>query len=109
MSHKELFKMLSNVDEGPMLDFLAGMGVIATEQQCEFCGGDMKRVKDGKSWYWQCSRRANGVKCNLGKFGVRSGTFVGNSKLACNSIHPVVCVAFCASSQRSTAQTVHVC
>ena len=49
MSHKELFKMLSNVDEGPMLDFLAGMGVIATEQQCEFCGGDMKRVKDGKS------------------------------------------------------------
>ena len=86
MSHKELFKMLSNVDEGPMLDFLAGMGVIATEQQCEFCGGDMKRVKDGKSWYWQCSRRANGVKCNLGKFGVRSGTFVGDSKLAIQHI-----------------------
>ena len=34
---------------------------------------------------------------------------MGISKLACNSIHPVVCVAFCASSQRSTAQTVHVC
>ena len=52
MSHEELSKLLSNVDEGPMLDFLAGMGVIATEQQCEFCGGNMKRVKDGKSWYF---------------------------------------------------------
>ena len=86
MSHKELFKMLSNVDEGPMLDFLAGMGVIATEQQCEFCGGNMKRVKDGKTWYWRCSRRVNGVKCNRGKFGVRSGTFVGDSKLAIQHI-----------------------
>ena len=39
----------------------------------------MKRVKDGKNWFWRCSRLVDGVKSNRGKFSVREGTFLGDS------------------------------
>ena len=46
----------------------------------------MKRVKDGKNCFWCCSRRVDGVKCNRGKFSVREGTFLGDSKLSIQNI-----------------------
>jgi hypothetical protein len=86
LSHDALSKMLSDEDETNMLDFLVSMGVLAYEQQCEFCGGAMKRVKDGKNWFWRCSRRVDGVKCNRGKKSIHDGTFLDNSHLSIQAI-----------------------
>ena len=51
------------------------MGIFAKGYRYEFCGFQMRKVKQGNIWYWIWIRRENGVKCIKGKFGVRKGTF----------------------------------
>ena len=82
MSYDQLLELLSKEKEIQLIDFLSQIGVIASKQQCEFCGGDMRKMKQGNTWYWICTRRVNGVKCNRGKFSIRNGTLFDNSKLS---------------------------
>ena len=86
MSFSDLTNMLSLDDETQMLEFITDMGLIATFHQCEFCGGQMRKVKQGNIWYWLCTKRVDGVKCNKGKFGIRKGTFFDHSKFSIQTI-----------------------
>ena len=70
MSFSDLSDLLSFEDETKLIDFLADVGIFAKGYRCEFCGFQMRKVKQGNIWYWICTRRGNGVKCNKGKFGV---------------------------------------
>ena len=49
----------------------------------------MRKVKQGNIWYWLCTRRVNGVKCNKGKFGIRKGTFFDHSKFCIQTIQRI--------------------
>ena len=46
----------------------------------------MRMKKDGNHWFWVCTRRVNGVKCNKGKKSIRTGTVFGNSHLSTQEI-----------------------
>ena len=50
----------------------------------------MRHSKQAKTWFWICTRRVNGKKCNSAKFSVRRGTFFDNSKLSIQSILRIV-------------------
>ena len=86
MSFSELTDLLSFDNETTMLNFITDMGLIAKFHQCDQCGGQMRKVKQGNIWYWLCTRRVNGVKCNKGKFGIRKGTFFDHSKFCIQTI-----------------------
>lgn len=86
LSHDDLARLLAPEHELELLHFLSETGVIAKHQQCKFCGGPMHFHKSGNTWYWICTRRVEGIKCNRGKFAVRDGTFFGKSHLPIQSI-----------------------
>ena len=86
LSHKDISTLLAQENEMQLLNFLSEIGVIAHDQQCEFCGGSMHFQKQGNTWYWICTRRVDGVKCNKGKFSIRDGTFFGKSHLPIQTI-----------------------
>ena len=65
-----------------MLDFLVQVDLIAENRPCLYCGGNMRRTKDGKHYFWKCTRRVNGIKCNRGKKSIRNGTIFDNSNLS---------------------------
>ena len=58
------------------------MGILPDVQQCLNCGNKMRHSKQGKTWYWICTRRVNGNKFNNGNFSVRRGTFLDHSKIS---------------------------
>ena len=46
----------------------------------------MRMKKDGNHWFWVCTRRVNGVKCNKSKKSIRTGNVFGNSHLSTQEI-----------------------
>ena len=76
--------------ECQMLNFLTEVWLLPSSQQCLLCGNNMRHSKQAKTWYWICTRRVNGKKCNSAKFSVRRGTFFDNSKLSIQSILRIV-------------------
>ena len=91
--------LVSMDNEMKLLDFLADMGIIAKYHQCEFCGGQMRKSKQGNIWYWICTRRVNGQKCNKGKFGVRKGTFLDRSHLSIQTVMRIIYNFVCRLSE----------
>ena len=81
LSHSDISRLLAPDNEMELLGLLQETGVIAETQQCIFCGGPMHFQKSSNTWYWVCTRRVDGVKCNRGKFAVRKGTFFEKSRL----------------------------
>ena len=86
MSYDQLRALLADDKEEELLLYLQETGTIASQQQCEFCGAKMRMSKQIRTWYWICTRRVNGVKCNKGKFSVRQGTLFDNSKFSIQTI-----------------------
>ena len=86
ISHDDLSKMLNPDDDTELLKLLSDTGVIASKQQCKYCGCNMKFEKQSNNWFWVCNRRVNGKKCNRGKFSIRAGTFLGKSKVSIQAI-----------------------
>ena len=76
MSFSDLSDLLTTQDETKLIDFLTNVGIFAKRYQCEFCGFQMRKAKQGNIWYWMCTRRERGKKCNKGKFGIKKGTFL---------------------------------
>ena len=86
MSHDDISRILHPDNESDLLKLLTEVGIIARNQECKFCGGDMHHEKQENSWFWVCNRRVNSRKCTRGKFSVRDGTFVGKSHLSMQAI-----------------------
>jgi len=82
----EDFLDLTNPDhERKMYEFLTDVGLIPSFRKCQFCGNNMRIVKD-KSLFWICTRRVNGVKCNRGKRSIRDGTIFDGAMLSTQTI-----------------------
>ena len=90
LSYDQLMNLMNPDNDIPLMNLLTEIGVISTDNQCLLCGGPMRKVKEGPHWFWICTRRVNGVKCNKGKKSVRTGTFLGNSHLSIQDILQVV-------------------
>ena len=86
ISHGELIRLMQPQNEHELINVFQGQGVVALFQPCEFCGGSMRMIKDRNSWYWICSRRVNGVKCNKGKFSIFKGTIFDNTHLSVENV-----------------------
>ena len=69
-SHSELIRLIQPQNEQEIICVLQDQGIVATNQQCEFCGGSMRIIKDQIIWFWLCSRREQGVKYNKGKLSI---------------------------------------
>ena len=80
MSYDDFLNLISDDNEIVLLQYLTDLGLLNTSQQCVNCGGMMRKLKQGNVWYWICTKRANGAKCNNNKFSVRKGTFFSKSK-----------------------------
>ena len=90
MSHDAFARLLAPDNELDLLQFLSQAGVIACQQICKFCGGQMHFHKSGKTWYWICTRRVDGIKCNRGKKSICDGTFFDKSHLSIQAIMWIV-------------------
>ena len=90
MSFSQLNDLLNMENEEKLLSFLTEIGIIAKQHICEFCGGNMRKAKQGNIWYWICYRRVNGIKCNRGKFGVRKGTFLDHTHLTIQNVTRII-------------------
>ena len=90
MSFTDFEELCDPNKECEMLNFLTELGLLPISQQCLLCGNNMRHSKQSKTWYWICTRRVNGKKCNSAKFSVRRGTFFDNSKLSIQSILRIV-------------------
>ena len=44
------------------------------------------RIKKDKHWFWICTRRVDGVKCNRGKKSLRDGTIFDGAMLSTQTI-----------------------
>ena len=87
----EQFQSLMSVDhEEELLDFLVQYNLIAADRVCLLCGGMMRKKKDGKHYFWICTRRVNGVKCNKGKKSIRDGTIFDSSNLSTQTILTII-------------------
>ena len=87
----DTFMDLMDPDNGiQLLNLLTQIGVIAKENTCLLCGGGMRKMKDGHQWFWICTRRVNGVKCNKGRKSIRTGTFLGGSHLGIQDILKII-------------------
>ena len=82
MSSDDFCKLVSDDSEHDLFQFLTDIGLLNTNRQCENCGGSMRKMKQGNVWYWICTKRANGIKCNNRKFSIRKGTFFDKSKFS---------------------------
>ena len=86
MSHEDLLSIIDPAKEDQLISMLQQCGVVSACQQCKFCGGNMRIVKDKTSFFWICTKRVDGVKCNRGKFSIFDGTFLSNKKLSLRNI-----------------------
>ena len=82
--------LMKNENEEQLLDFLVKLKLISNERPCILCGGQMPKKKDGNHFFWICTRRVKGVKCNKAKKSIRDGTIFENSKLSIQTILTVV-------------------
>ena len=90
MSFSELSDLLTTQDETKLIDFLTDVGIFAKRYQCEFCGFQMRKIKQGNIWYWICTRRVEGKKCNKGKFGIRKGTFLDHTHFPIETVMRII-------------------
>ena len=67
-------------------NLFTSIGIVAESNTCSLCGGSMRMKKDGNHWFWVCTRRVNGVKCNTGKKSICTGNVFGNSHLSTQEI-----------------------
>ena len=86
MSYQSLNRLLHEDNELELFDFLTYHCLMPEGKQCVFCGGAMRKKKDGKHWFWICTKRVDGVKCNKGKLSIRKGTIFDNRKLTTQQI-----------------------
>ena len=87
----EQFQSLMSVDhEEELLDFLVQYNLIAADRVCLLCGGMMRKKKDGKHYFWICTRRVNGVKCNKGKKSIRDSNIFDSSNLSTQTILTII-------------------
>ena len=86
MSYDEFRALLQYDNDANLITFLMEHGLISKQRPCMLCGGNMRTKKDGNQWFWICTRRVNGVKCNRGKKSIRHGTIFENSKLSIQTI-----------------------
>ena len=85
-SYDQFQSLMSVENEEQLLDFLVEVKLLAKDRPCLLCGGMMRRKKDGKHFFWICTRRVRGVKCNRGKKSIRDGTIFDNSNLSTQNI-----------------------
>ena len=85
-SYDQFQTLMSVENEEQLLDFLVEVKLLAKDRPCLLCGGMMRRKKDGKHFFWICTRRVRGVKCNRGKKSIRDGTIFDNSNLSTQNI-----------------------
>ena len=85
MSYDKFMELTNVNNEKMMYDFLMDVGLIPKSRQCQFCGNHM-RVKQDKHWFWICTRRVDGVKCNRGKKSIRDGTIFDGAMLSTQTI-----------------------
>ena len=52
ISHDDLSKLLNPDEETELLKLLSDTGVIASKQQCKYCGGKMHLEKQTNNWFW---------------------------------------------------------
>ena len=90
MSFSDLSDLLLFENENKLIDFLTDVGIFPTGYRCEFCGFHMRKVKQINIWYWICTRRHNGIKCNKGKFGIRKGTFLDHTHFNIQTVMRIV-------------------
>ena len=86
LSYDRLQHLLHADNEVELIDFLTQLSIFPSQKQCVLCGGGMRRKKDGKHWFWICTRRVDGVKCNKGKCSIRTGTIFDNRNLSIQEI-----------------------
>ena len=101
LSYDQLLQLLDPANDVYLIELLTSLGVIAVSQQCKFCGGPMRKFKEKIYWYWICTRRVNGVKCNRGKYSIRDCFGRGETVNAEYFAH---FLAFRASTYRTTVQ-----
>ena len=87
MSYDKFMELTNPDNEQMMYDFLSNVGLIPPSRQCQFCGSNM-RIKKDKHWFWICTCRVDGVKCNRGKFkkSLRDGTIFDGAMLSTQTI-----------------------
>ena len=85
IGYEEFLDLTHPDNEKKMYEFLTDIGLIPSFCQCQFCGNNMRIVKD-KSLFWICPRRVNGVKCNRGKKSIRDGTVFDGAMLSTQTI-----------------------
>ena len=81
---------MKNENEEQLLDFLVKWNLISNERPCILCGGQMRKKKDGSHFFWICTGRVKGVKCNKAKKNIRDGTIFENSKLSIQQILTII-------------------
>ena len=74
-SYERLNRLINQDNEAELFTFFTSLNLMPAAKQCVFCGGTMHQKKDGKHWFWICTKRVDGVKCNRGKCSIRKGTF----------------------------------
>ena len=108
LNWSQLQDLLNPENDLPLFDFLTSHGLIASSQQCEFCGGQMNRVKEDGRLLWMCRRRMFGSKCNRGKKSMRTGTVFANSNLTVQQIVSIFYHFVYRLSEKQCAQYVCV-
>ena len=86
MSYDDFCDLIEEKNDGQLIQFLVSVGLMANSRVCIFCGGDMRKKKDGHLWFWIWTRRMNGMKWNRGKKSIKDGTIFDNSKLSIQTI-----------------------
>ena len=79
LPYDKFMELMNQSNEVQLINLLTNIGIIADSNTCLLCGGAMRKVKDGNHWFWVCTRRVNGIKCNKGNKSIRTGTIFGNS------------------------------
>ena len=61
LSYDQFRTLLQTDNEAQLIELLVSVGLIANNRPCIFCGGMMRKKKDGKHWFWICTHRMNGI------------------------------------------------
>ena len=90
LSYDQFRALLQPENEEELIQLLTDVGLLSKDRQCVYCGGMMRKKKDGRHWFWICTRRVNGLKCNRGKKSIRDGTIFDNSNLSTQTILTII-------------------
>ena len=90
LSYDQFRALLETENEPQLIELLVTTGLIAEHRPCIYCGGMMRKKKDGKHMFWICTRSVNGIKCNRGKKSIRDGTIFDNSNLSTQTILTII-------------------